>query len=44
MKPADKLAQIGLHFIVKPFDSRLLSEHNISVDIHKDNPINLYIP
>jgi len=34
----------GIHMITKPFD---LSEFNLRypmIDIHKDNPINLYIP
>ena len=34
----------GLHLITKPFDSRDFRDKYPEIDIHKDNPINLYIP
>lgn len=34
----------GVHLITLPFDSRKLKETYPDIDIHKDNPINLYIP
>ena len=34
----------GLHAIVKPFDSRDFKMEYPDLDIHKDNPTNLYIP
>lgn len=34
----------GIHLITTPFDSRKLKEFAPTIDIHKDNPINLYIP
>jgi len=34
----------GIHLITKPFRVDILNESYFNVDIHKDNPINLYIP
>lgn len=34
----------GFHLVVKPFDSRFFKEKHPDIEIHKDNPINLYIP
>lgn len=34
----------GLHLITKPFDLRDFKNKYSEIDIHKDNPINLYIP
>ena len=34
----------GLHVICKPFDQREFITRYPNIDIHKDNPINLYIP
>lgn len=34
----------GYHLIVKPFDSRKFIEKYPEVEIHKNNPTNLYIP
>ena len=34
----------GIHLITKPFDLREFKEKFSDIDIHKDNPINLYIP
>lgn len=34
----------GIHLITKPFDKREFNKKYPLVDIHKDNPINLYIP
>lgn len=34
----------GLHLITKPFDSRKFTSEFPEVEIHKDNPTNLYIP
>lgn len=34
----------GIHLITKPFDLREFKEKFPEIDIHKDNPINLYIP
>jgi len=34
----------GLHLITKPFDLREFSENYKDIEIHKDNPTNLYIP
>lgn len=34
----------GVHLITKPFDLQNFKEFYKSIDIHKDNPINLYIP
>jgi bisphosphoglycerate-dependent phosphoglycerate mutase len=34
----------GLHLITKPFDLRDFRNIYPNIDIHKDNPINLYIP
>jgi len=34
----------GIHLITKPFDLRDFREKYKDVDIHKDNPINLFIP
>lgn len=34
----------GLHLIVKPFDCRQFNVVFNEIDIHKDNPTNLYIP
>lgn len=34
----------GLHWITRPFDSREFQKHYPEIDIHKDNPTNLYIP
>jgi hypothetical protein len=34
----------GFHLITKPFDSREIKELYPTLSIHKDNPINLYIP
>lgn len=34
----------GLHLITKPFDLRNFRQEYPDIDIHKDNPINLYIP
>ena len=34
----------GLHLITKPFDLREFKSKYPEIDIHKDNPINLYIP
>lgn len=34
----------GVHLVVRPFDMRAFRELWPTVDIHKDNPINLYIP
>lgn len=34
----------GLHLITRPFDSREFNHHYADIEIHKDNPTNLYIP
>ena len=34
----------GLHLITKPFDLRDFKNKYPEIDIHKDNPVNLYIP
>ena len=34
----------GMHLIVKPFDCRQFKTVFDEIDIHKDNPTNLYIP
>lgn len=34
----------GLHLITKPFDSREFTQQFPEIEIHKDNPTNLYIP
>lgn len=34
----------GLHIITKPFDLQDFRNEYSEIDIHKDNPINLYIP
>lgn len=34
----------GLHLITKPFNLKTFSTNYPNIDIHKDNPINLYIP
>ena len=34
----------GIHLITKPFDLRDFRNCYSEIDIHKDNPINLYIP
>lgn len=34
----------GIHLITKPFRVDILKESYFEIDIHKDNPINLYIP
>lgn len=34
----------GLHLITKPFDSRQFTQGFPEIEIHKDNPTNLYIP
>lgn len=34
----------GIHLITKPFRLDILKESYFEIDIHKDNPINLYIP
>jgi len=34
----------GWHLITKPFDPRKFKERFPTIDIHKDNPTNLYIP
>lgn len=34
----------GVHLITKPFDSRDLSKAFPEIEIHKNNPTNLYIP
>jgi hypothetical protein len=34
----------GLHLVTKPFDLRDFRKEYPEIDIHKDNPINLYIP
>lgn len=34
----------GYHMIVKPFDSKEFKRDFPHIDIHKDNPTNLYIP
>jgi len=37
-------SKTGLHYITKPFDPRKLKENFPEIEIHKDNPTNLYIP
>ena len=34
----------GIHLITKPFNTMDIHKELINIDIHKDNPINLYIP
>lgn len=34
----------GFHLVVNPFDLRFFREKYPDIEIHKDNPINLYIP
>ncbi len=34
----------GIHLITKPFDTRRFRDKYSQIDIHKDNPTNLYIP
>lgn len=34
----------GLHLITKPFDLRDFKNKYSEIDIHKDNPMNLYVP
>jgi len=34
----------GIHLVTKPFDLRDFKNKYPEIDIHKDNPINLYIP
>ena len=34
----------GLHFITKPFNLQQFKKDFPYIDVHKDNPINLYIP
>jgi hypothetical protein len=34
----------GIHLITKPFDLRDFKSKYPEIDIHKDNPVNLYIP
>lgn len=34
----------GVHIITKPFNLKTFKEHYPDVDIHKNNPTNLYIP
>lgn len=34
----------GLHLIVKPFNLEEFREYGYQIDVHKDNPTNLYIP
>ena len=34
----------GVHLITKPFDLREFKKQFSKIDVHKDNPINLYIP
>lgn len=50
-KPRDKKKVIttlstrsGVHIITKPFDLKAFKNHYPQIDVHKDNPINLYIP
>ena len=37
-------SRAGTHIITQPFDSREFKNQFPSIDIHKDNPTNLYIP
>jgi bisphosphoglycerate-dependent phosphoglycerate mutase len=34
----------GLHFITSPFNIQTFNQTYVGIDIHKDNPTNLYIP
>lgn len=34
----------GFHLITKPFNMEMFKIHFPSLDVHKDNPVNLYIP
>lgn len=34
----------GIHLITKPFDLRDFKPDYPNVDVHKDNPVNLYVP
>ena len=34
----------GIHLITKPFDLRDFKNKYTGIDVHKDNPINLYVP
>lgn len=34
----------GIHLITKPFDNREFTAHYPEIDIHKNNPTNLYTP
>lgn len=34
----------GIHLITKPFDLRDFKNKYPEIDIHKDNPVNLYVP
>ena len=49
-EPSDKKiivylpSKTGLHLITKPFDLREFSSLYPEIEIHKDNPTNLYIP
>lgn len=34
----------GIHFIVRPFNLQKFADYFPQTDVHKDNPVNLYIP
>lgn len=37
-------SKTGYHMIVRPFDMREFNKKYPTIEIHKDNPVNLYIP
>lgn len=37
-------SKTGMHIITKPFNLEVFSKEYPDIDIHKDNPVNLYIP
>ncbi len=45
----DRLIEIipsksGIHLITKPFNTKIFKDRYTSIELHKDNPTNLYIP
>lgn len=40
----DYYTKSGYHLITKPFDMQVFRERFPDIDVHKNNPTNLYIP